>query len=192
MHRRKIGTLLAVLMIGCYPTSQSVSLDPLSRLRSGPPVPLNSTWPLGRSGPAPADTTVIYSRRSGRRILLRQGAPDHSLFLLLDLPADSTAGPNDDMVLILRPVTDQYGVTLTSSTRLPRGASATFSYAMHFVQPPESRSRYPTPTRFDQQLSAVMTTDSLRVKFLETSRPASDLLTFPLTSSGTYFLAAPK
>jgi hypothetical protein len=76
---------------------------------AGPPVPRDRLWELGHGGDQPTDTTHRFAAATGRVIVLRHPAPDHSVFALLTVPASDRT---DSLTVRLSPVPEQYAVAI--------------------------------------------------------------------------------
>ena len=72
------------------------------------------------------------------------------------------------------------------------GAAVTFSYGIHFVAPAGARTAYGSDFRFERFLAVSQLVSDSTVVFLDSWRPASDLLTAPLPGAGQYLVAAPR
>lgn len=151
-------------------------------------MPRDRLWELGHGGDQPADTTHRFAAATGRVIVLRHPAPDHSVFALLTVPAREGA---DSLTVRLTPVRDRYAITIAGDA-LPRGTTLTFSYAIHFAPPAGASARYPTALRLERALAIGRLEGDGRVQLLASERPASDVLRAALTGPGTYLVAAPR
>jgi hypothetical protein len=149
----------------------------------------DKVWVLEASGAAVRDTAVIFAAAAGRTIVL-QHPDDRAIFLILHFPAahDSTRS-TDSIRVDVHPLAGKYEVTLDLPANIPAGSTATFSYAMHFRTPAAAVATHRSPGQFEQLLAPAVVTDT-RVKFLEGTRVAADMMRFPLTTAGTYALVA--
>jgi hypothetical protein len=136
---------------------------------------------------------VTFATRTGRTIVMHHASPDDAIFLILQFPASTdTSRTRDSMHVTIRPTPGRYGFTLTTADKLGIGTIATFSYALHFRTPAEAAAKYPSPGRFEQLLLPALVTSDKGVQFLKPTRPAADMLRFPVATSGTYALVVPR
>ncbi len=187
--------LLATAVTGCLAGRISGPRSTAARIAAlvaGPPLSPEAVWVLERGGPGVADTTVTLSRRQGRRIIMRYPAPDYDVFLLLDIPADSTAALDDSLRIDLRPVPREYSVTIDLAGTLTPATTLSFSYARHFGQPTAALATYPSARTFEEALLVVRHADDGRLIPLGPQRPASDVLRSTLTGPGRYTVVAPR
>jgi len=147
---------------------------------------------LESSGASIADTSVTFAARAGRTIVLRHAAPDDAIFLMIAFPAATDTMARDSIHLAIHPTPGRYGFTLSTSDKLTAGATATFSYAVHFRTPAEAVTKYPSPGRFEQVLHAATIGADNKVQLITGQHPAADMLRFPLTASGNYALVAAR
>jgi hypothetical protein len=145
-------------------------------------------------GAAPEDTVVTIPADGRRVIAVRRGPPDNSLFALLVFPEQSLvpADGSDSVRLRIRVPPGLYGLELATDGVIRSGATVTFSYGMHFVAPAEARRAYGSDIRFEQFLGVGRLEGDSMLVFLDSWRPASDLLRAPLPGSGRYLVAAPR
>jgi len=171
-----------------------VNVDPNATPLS-PPLPVGKVFILESWGTPPDDTTVTFLASEPRTIVVRRGGPDNSLFARVTLPAGTVAPARGDSATVrvaIRP--GAYGIELVTedSVLVRGGAEVTFSYAIHFIAPDGARAVYGTDLRFERYLGiGRLEADSMLV-FLDSWRPASDLLTARLTGPGRYLVAAPR
>lgn len=160
------------------------------RLVALPPLPAARVLPADRGGVSPPDTVVRFPAALGRTIVLRHAAPDNAVFAILEVPAQPD---RDDTVRVaLRATPGRYGITLESSPMLPAATTLSFVFAMHFLAPPEVPSpAYPTVNRYADWLAIAQVQESGMIRFLPTTRVASDLVRAPVSASGEYLVAAP-
>lgn len=145
---------------------------------------------LEQAGISPTDTVVRFAAASGRRVLLRHAPPDNAVFAVVDLPPDSSA--SDSITLTLRPTPGRYGLSVVAAPRLPSGGRITFSYAIHFRAPPLDSSRYRGEVAYAQWLGIGRLTESDRLTFLPSRRPAADMVRAAMDEPGVYLVAAPR
>ena len=139
------------------------------------------------------DTSVRFATRTGRTVVLRHALPDDAIFVVLQFPPSAdTAHARDSMHVTIRVTPGKYGFTLTTADKLTSGTVATFSYAIHFRTPVGAAVTYPSPGRFEQLLSPALVTPDNHVRFLAGTRPAADMLRFPVTTPGSYAVVAPR
>ncbi|MES1260038.1 MAG: hypothetical protein ABUL71_05530 [Gemmatimonadota bacterium] len=180
MHGRKIGLIL--LLSACHQSAPNGAAQPASTT-------IDKTWQLESSGLAVNDTSVTFAASRGRTITLRHAAPDDALFLTLRFPpVGDTARVRDSIHVSVRPVPGKYAFALATTDKLPTGAMATFSYAIHFRTPAAAAARYPSPGRFEQLVAPVQITPDNRAHFIKAERPAADMLAFLLAGAGNYAL----
>ena len=152
---------------------------------------LDKVWLLEASGAPVADTSVAFAAATGRTIVLRHARPDDAIFLVLQFPATADSlRVHDSIHVTVHPMRGSYAFALSTPDRIASGATAMFSYAIHFRAPSDAAAKYPSPGRFEAQLApAALGTDNT-VRFLEGVRPAADLIRFPVAAPGSYGLAA--
>jgi hypothetical protein len=161
---------------------------------NGHPVPggpgtsttVEHVWEVESSGEVVSDTSITFTARAGRAVVLHHGPPDGAIFARLDFPADSTA--NGEITVRLQPVAGKYAFAITSSGKLPVGSTATFTYPFHFRIPAAAQSQYTNPGRFEQLVSAAALDADHKVLLLKSDRPATDMLRFPLIAPGSFAL----
>lgn len=153
-------------------------------------MPLERVWLIERGGASPGDTVVTFPARTGRTVVLRHPAPDNATFAVLVVPADS--GTRGERTLTLAPMPGRYGLTVTAEGALPEGTTLLFSYAAHFVAPAEAAVRYPSLSALERGLGVGRLRPDSLFEFVAATRPAADMLRFPLTTPGRYLLAAPR
>jgi hypothetical protein len=192
-HRVKIGaSLLLFAAPGCAPRPFGPEGGPTraERVAALPAQAPERVMLANRAGVSPPDTSVGFAARDGRTIVLRHTPPDNAVFVIVQVPADTSG--TDSVTIGLSPVPGRYGVTVTAEPRLPSGASLAFSYAIHFLAPDElPTSSYPTPARFADWLAVVRVQEDGTYRFLATARPATDLVRAPLERPGEYLVGAP-
>ncbi len=152
---------------------------------------LDRVWLLEASGTPIPDTSVTFALATGRTIVLRHARPDDAIFLVLQFPATKDSlRARDSVHVTIRPMRGKYAFTLTTPDKIGSGAQATFSYAIHFQTPRDALAKYPSPGRFEAQLSPTEIIADTKVQFLVGARPAADMIRFPLIAPGSYGLAA--
>lgn len=149
---------------------------------------------LEASGVPPEDTVVAFRAGAPRRIILRHGAPDYTIFLEVDFAAATFAAPGtpDSITAILRPRPGVYGVDVTLTVPPGPGALIRFKYPVHFAAPVAALRRYGSASRVERALVIGSRQPNGAYGLLPSSRPASDNLEAPLSASGTYLVVAPR
>lgn len=155
-------------------------------------VPLQSAAVLETSGPAPSDTSVVFTTGRPRVIVLRHGPPDNVVFAELRFPADAfRADSGLEVRVTARSRRGEYGLDLTTSLPLATGATVTFKYARFFSAPAAAQARWGSETAYEQALAVGhVLPDGSRLALLPSTRPAADNLRAGLAGPGTYVVAA--
>lgn len=190
---RKIGALLlAAGCTACGGNPPAGSVDPNATPLS-PPLPLGKVFVLESWGTPPDDTTVTFPAGEPRTVVIRRGAPDNSLFARVTFPAGSVTPTRGDSVTVrLAMPPGAYGLDITTGDSVGPGADVTFSYAIHFIAPEVARTAYGTDIQLERFLGIGRLANDTMLVFLDSWRPASDLLTARLSGSGRYLVAAPR
>ena len=169
---------------------QHAAVDPSPHAAT---VTADKVWFLEASGSPVADTTVTFAAAVGRTLVMRHRSPDDAIFVVLQFPpAADTLRRRDTLHVTIRPTSAAYGFTLTTPDRLPSGMQATFSYAVHFRTPADAAVKYPSPGRFELLVVPALISSDRHVQFLTGTRPAADMLRFPVAVAGTYALVVPR
>lgn len=158
-----------------------------------PPLPLRQVFVLESWGAPPDDTVVTFAVAEPRTVIIRRGSPDHGVFARFSFPAGSVIPARGDSATIrftIRP--GLYGVDVATDARIQDGARVTFSYGIHFVAPSGARPVYGSNIRFEQFLGVGRLEGDSTLVFLDSWRPASDLLMAPLPGPGRFLVAAPR
>lgn len=157
-------------------------------------LPLEELFVLEASGVPPEDTVVTFRSGLSRRIIVRHGAPDFTIFLELDFGAETFAAPGtpDSVTAIVRPRPGVYGADVTLTVPPGPGARIRFKYPVHFAAPVAALRRYGSAARFERALAIAARQPGGAYGLLPSSRPASDNLEAPLAGSGTYLVVAPR
>jgi hypothetical protein len=156
-------------------------------------VPLDSAFVLETSGPPPADTSVTFTAGVSRIIVLRHGPPDNLAFVELEFPPAAFAADSGRPVTVgIHPRPGIYGVDVTTSHSLARGASLTFKYARYFSAPARARAAYGSDVLYERALAIGRLQSSGKLALLPSTRPASDNLRSALPGPGSYLVAAAK
>ena len=188
---RKIGWS-GILLLGACGGQPAVVVDPTATPLA-PPQPLDRVLVLESYGSPMTDTVVTFLAGEGRIVVLRRAAPDNNLFARLSFPPGTVQPARGDSVTLRISVPpDRFGLELSTDASFNRGPEVTFSYAMHFVAPEGARQAYGTDLRFERYLGVGRLRQDSMVVFLDSWRPASDMLTAPLVGAGRYLVAAPQ
>lgn len=146
---------------------------------------------LEATGTQVHDTTVTFALATGRTIVMRHPVPDDALFLILQFPpVKDSLRVRDSVRVTILPVHGKYGFLLNTTDKLGAGVQATFSYAIHFKSPAEAVTKYPSPGRLEAQLIPALLGEANKVEFLTGTRPAADMIRFPVVAAGMYALTA--
>lgn len=188
--------MLLATLAGCGGGGPAV-LDTAPDARPLPAArPLSQVFVLESWGVPAEDTAVVMPVHEPRLIMVRRGAPDHSVFAEIQVPAGGLVSRGGAATggLTIRPRPGEYGLDLEldEASRLTTGLSVTFSYAVHFVMPQAARERYPSPLAFERELYIAQVSPDGLVTFLPSRRPASDLLTATVPGPGRYLVVAPR
>lgn len=150
--------------------------------------------PLEVAGVTPGDTTVTFAAGGPRKIILRHGPPDNTVFVELAFPAEAfaAAGTPESVTVTVSPLPGLYGVTVTTSVPPADGALLRFKYPVHFAAPNAGLARYGSAIRYERALVILLRLPDGSWGELPSSRPAADNLEAPLRGPGTYLVAAPR
>jgi hypothetical protein len=157
-------------------------------------LPLEELYLLEMSGVPPEDTTVTFRTGSPRKVILRHGPPDNTVFVELEFPAGAypdSANP-ESVTVTLQPRPGIYGVDVTLTAPPKEGSRIRFKYPVHFSAPLAGVARYGSGLRFERALGIAVRKEDRIFSLMPSSRPASDNLEAPLAGSGTYLVAAPR
>ncbi len=156
-------------------------------------VPLDAAFVLETAGPPPADTSVTFTAGVSRTIILRHGPPDNLVFAELDFPPRAFAADSGRPVTVgIHPRPGIYGVDVTTSLSLARGASLTFEYPRYFSAPARAKAAFGTDVLYERALAIGRLLPGGQLAFLPSTRPASDNLRSALPAAGSYLVAAAK
>lgn len=188
--------MLLVLLpsASCHGNRVDVSAGTASAtIAVAPATTLDKVWLIEASGAPVPDTSVTFAARSGRTIVLRHARPDDAIFLILDFPpsTDSTRA-GDSLHVRVQPVAGKYAFMLATPDKLPPAAQATFSYAIHFRAPAGASAKYPSTAVLEQALAPALLGDANKVQFVGGTRPAADVVRFPVTTAGSYGLVVAR
>lgn len=149
--------------------------------------------PLEIAGVTPTDTTVTFATGRDRKVILRHGPPDNTVFVELFFPAGGFgASPAESVTVSVHPSPGLYGLTLATSQVPGPGARIRFKYPVHFGAPLAGLTRYGSPARYEQALVILRQLENGRWGRLPTTRPATDNLEAALGAAGTFLVAAPR
>jgi hypothetical protein len=190
---KRLIRLSALLGLGACGGRQAIpDFDPTVTPLS-PPLPLAQVFVLESWGSTPTDTVVTFHAGEDRTIVLRREAPDFSLFTQVKFPANSLKPPSGDSVTVrLSTPPGLYGVDIITEAEAQPGVQMSFSYGMHFVAPAGARDIYGSEIRFEQFLGVGRIEGDSTLVFLDSWRPASDLLMATIPGPGRYLVAAPR
>jgi hypothetical protein len=154
---------------------------------------LDQVFLLEVAGVPPEDTTLNVVRGARRVIVLRHGPPDNLIFADVTLPAEAfDSAPGSDSVRVsVRPRPGVYGVDFESAAPAA-GAAVTFEYPVHFSAPADARRKYGSDAAFEAVLAVGQLLPNGGIRFLVSTRPASDNLRAALPGSGGYVVGAPR
>lgn len=158
-----------------------------------PPQALREVFVLESWGTPAEDTTVVLRRGEARTILVRRGPPDNNLYARVAFPAGSVAPRQGDSAMVrLRIPPGLYGLDLMTEASLGQPAELTFSYAIHFAAPEGAEAAYGSSLQLERFLGIGRLEGDTTLVFLDTWRPASDVMTARLRGPGRYLVAAPR
>jgi hypothetical protein len=187
--------LLASLQsVACHGNRVDVSTGTASAtITVAPATTLDKVWQLEASGAPVPDTSVTFAAKSGRTIVLRHAHPDDAIFLILDFPPSTdTSRAGDSLHIRVQPVAGKYAFVLATPDKFAPAAQATFSYALHFRAPTEASAKYPSTGALEQALAPALLGAASKVQFVGGTRPAADVVRFPVAAAGSYGLVAPR
>jgi hypothetical protein len=188
------ATVAGLAALGCGPPSATPA--PATGTAPAPSrvIPLEQLFVLEASGVPPEDTVVTFRAGAPRRIILRHGAPDYTIFLELDFAAATFAAPGmpDSVTAVIRPRPGIYGVDVTLTVPPGPAALIRFKYPVHFAAPVAAIRRYGSASRVERALVIGARQPSGAYGLLPSTRPASDNLEAPLPGSGTYLVVVPR
>lgn len=181
-----------LVLTACAGTPSQLPSDPTATPKS-PPLPLGQVFVLESWGPPAEDTVIRFQVDQPRIVLLRRGSPDNGEFARLVFPAGTVVPRSgDSSTITIRTRPGVYGIDIETEDDIQPGAAVTFSYGIHFVAPAGARTAYGNDIRFERFLAVSQLVSDSTVVFLDSWRPASDLLTAPLPGAGQYLVAAPR
>jgi hypothetical protein len=154
---------------------------------------LDKVWQIEASGAPVRDTSVTFAASSGRTIVLRHAQPDNAIFLILDFPPSTDSSRTGDSLHIrVEPVAGKYAFVLVTPDKLAPAAQATFSYAIHFRAPTEASAKYPSTSALEQALAPALLGAASKVQYVGGTRPAADVVRFPVATAGSYSLVVAR
>lgn len=186
--------MLLLAVAACHGNRVDVSASPASAtIAAAPATTLDRVWLLEASGPPVPDTSVTFAAASGRTIVLRHAPPDNAIFLILDFPPSRDSSASQDSVHVrVQPVAGKYAFALVTPDKLAPATQATFSYAIHFRAPADAAVRYPSAGALEQGLAPAMLGIANKVQFVGGTRPAADVVRFPVAGPGSYALVVSR
>ncbi|MEO8295008.1 MAG: hypothetical protein ABI613_05775 [Gemmatimonadota bacterium] len=189
-----LGLVIAgVAGLGCSgrPAVQGANADPVQA--SNITLPAAQLYVLETWGTPPEDTTLVFSTRGARTVVLRHAPPDNTVFAELEIPMAALPDSSADSVhlsIAIRP--GLYGVTVTSTPAFKPGAVLRFKYAVHFAAPVAASQKYGNPALFERALAVAVEQKDGQFKLLPSTRPAADNLAATIPGPGVYMVAAPR
>lgn len=185
-----------VLWLGLGACGRATSQAGGATGEDGPPreLPLAQLYVLEMSGIPPEDTVVTFASGRARTVVLRHGPPDNAVFVELHFPDSVFKGEQvpESVTLTITVRPGVYGLDLTSTAKLGKGATIRFKYPVHFTAPVAALARYGSTTRFERNLYVAARIEEDRFALLASDRPASDNLRSALPGPGTYLVAAER
>lgn len=177
----------AILASACGRAGVGTTPDPVISL------PADQLYVLESIGAPADDTTFELPPGQDRRVLIRHGAPDNTLFAILDIPASALVrGP---VTLVFRPLPGLTGaeIEVTRGSLSDSSATITFAYPQHFLAPAGAVDRYGSLLAYERALRIGHSPPGTApIDLLPSLRPGSDLLRGPLPGPGRYLVAAPR
>lgn len=190
-HRWFPSIVLTMAACGTVPAPEVLpdpTVTPLS-----PPQPLREVFVLESWGTPPEDTTVVLRQGEARTVLVRRGAPDNSLYARVTFPAGAVEPRSGDSAVVrLRIPPGRYGVDVLTDALVAPSTELTFSYAIHFVAPSGATAVYGSNLQLERFLGIGRLEGDSTLVFLDTWRPASDIVSARLSGPGRYLVAAPR
>ena len=139
------------------------------------------------------DTSLMVPVDQRRVVIIRHGAPDHTVFAEVSFPPGTFDAPGVDSVRVtLVPLPGIYGLDIIADAPIGPGAELVFKYPLHFASPAGALERYGTDAAFEEVLFIGRLLDDGRVAVLPPTRPASDNLRGVLPTGGAYVVAGPR
>ena len=190
---RRFGPATLLRLVACGSGRARPSTTPDGEGK-GRDVPLDQLYVLEMRGVPPEDTSATFATGALRKIILRHGPPDNTVFVELTFPADAFPDTTaaESVTVTVHPRPGIYGVDVTTNLKPQKGSTIRFKYPVHFSAPLAGITRYGSDLRFERALSVAMLKEARIFTLLPSTRPASDNLDAPLAGSGTYLVAAPR
>jgi len=183
------ATLLLLAACGSGRTRPGTATDGAGQARD---LPLDQLHLLEMSGVPPEDTTVTFRTGASRRIILRHGPPDNTVFVELHFPAETFPEAPESVTVTVHPRPGIYGVDVTITSPPEAGGTIRFKYPVHFSAPLAGIARYGSVLQFERALVIAALKEARLYTLLPSTRPASDNLEALMAGSGTYLVAAPR
>lgn len=196
-HLSPLSRSVALLAIAACASPNPAAPAPKPASTTGDPsrtYALDQVFLLEVGGVPPGDTTLSVARGARRVIVLRHGPPDNLPFAEVTFPAeafDSAAPTPDPVRLSIRPRPGVYGVDLVGPTPMA-GVTLTFKYPVHFSAPVDATRKYGNDAAFEAVLAVGQLLPDGGIRFLVSTRPASDNLRAAVPGPGSYVVGAPK
>ena len=100
------------------------------------------------------------------------------------------------MRIDIKPRPGIYGVDIGASLPFAKPGdkpvTLTFKYGRYFLAPAKARTVYGDDVQFERALAIGRTLPDGQLALLPSTRPASDNLSAPVATAGTYLVAAPQ
>lgn len=191
LHRSIPATLLLLAACSGGRTRPSTTPDGAAPARD---VPLDQLYVLEMSGVPPEDTTVTFQTGASRKIILRHGPPDNTVFVELHFPPEAfpSATAPESVTVTVHPRPGIYGVDVTTTSPPGKGSTIRFKYPVHFSAPLAGTTQYGSVLRFERALAIAALKEARVFTLMPSTRPASDNLEALLAGTGTYLVAAPR
>lgn len=189
LHRSIPATLLLLAACSGGRSRPSTTPDGAAAARD---VPLDQLFVLEMSGVPPEDTTVTFRTGASRKIILRHGPPDNTVFVELHFPAEAFPAAPESVTVTVHPRPGIYGVDVTITSPPAKGSTIRFKYPVHFSAPLAGTARYGSVLRFERALAIAALKEARLFSLMPSTRPASDNLEALLAGTGTYLVAAPR
>ena len=185
------ATLLLLAACGSGRTRPGTATDGAAPARD---LPLDQLHVLEMSGVPPEDTIVTFRTGASRRIILRHGPPDNTVFVELHFPPEAfpEATAPESVTVTVHPRPGIYGADVTITSPPEAGSTIRFKYPVHFSAPLAGIARYGSVLQFERALAIATLKEARLYTLLPSTRPASDNLEALLAGSGTYLVAAPR
>ena len=157
-------------------------------------VPLDRLYVLEMTGVPPEDTSVTFGTGAVRKVILRHGPPDNTVFVELTFPAEAfpEATAPESVTVTVHPRPGIYGVDVMTSSPPEKGSTIRFKYPVHFSAPLAGTAQYGGRLQFERALMIAALKELRVFTLMPSTRPALDNLEAPLAGSGTYLVAAPR